>query len=93
MSPLLTWEGPADEMPSFCPNGCGGVTEDPYGGPCQACWDAVSAPKGERPAVSQCCPMDTYDTDSAGNLRVTCSCGDGCECMCAGCACENWGEE
>ena len=29
-------------MPDFCPNGCGGVTEDPYGGPCQACWDAVS---------------------------------------------------
>lgn len=43
--------------------------------------------------MSQCCPMDTYDTDSAGDLRVTCSCGDGCECMCAGCACENWGEE
>lgn len=41
MSPILVWEGPADEMPDFCPNGCGGVTEDPYGGPCKACWDAV----------------------------------------------------
>lgn len=41
MSPTLVWEGPADEMPSFCPNGCGGVTEDLYGGPCKACWDAV----------------------------------------------------
>jgi hypothetical protein len=41
VSPLLVWEGPADEMPSFCPQGCGGITEDPYGGPCTACWDAV----------------------------------------------------
>jgi hypothetical protein len=43
VSPILTWEGPADEMPNFCPNGCGGVTEDPYGGPCKACWDAVGS--------------------------------------------------
>ena len=41
MSPVFTWEGPAGEMPAFCPNGCGGVTEDPYGGPCKACWNAV----------------------------------------------------
>jgi hypothetical protein len=47
VSPILVWEGPADEMPDFCPNGCGGVTEDPYGGPCQACWDAVGS--GEHP--------------------------------------------
>lgn len=39
--PILTWEGPADQMPNFCPEGCGGVTEDPYGGPCKACWRAV----------------------------------------------------
>lgn len=32
VSPLLVWEGPADEMPSFCPQGCGG--------PCQASWNA-----------------------------------------------------
>jgi hypothetical protein len=39
--PIFTWEGPADEMPNFCPNGCGGVTEDPYGGPCKACWREI----------------------------------------------------
>ena len=30
---------PADaDMPDFCPEGCGRTTEDPYGGPCNACW-------------------------------------------------------
>ncbi|MDF5758592.1 hypothetical protein [Spongiactinospora sp. TRM90649] len=29
-----------DPMP--CPQGCGQATEDPYGGPCRACWDAIS---------------------------------------------------
>lgn len=29
------------EVPNFCPEGCGGLTEDPYGGPCKACWRAV----------------------------------------------------
>ena len=50
MSPILTWEGgPEDEVPNFCPNGCGGISEDPYGGPCQACWDAVgNAGRGEQ---------------------------------------------
>ena len=47
MSPAFTWEGPAGEMPDFCPEGCGGVTEDPYGGPCRACWARVDA-TGER---------------------------------------------
>jgi hypothetical protein len=42
MSPVLTWEGTGD-VPNFCPEGCGGITEDVYGGPCQACWDAVDA--------------------------------------------------
>lgn len=27
-----------------CPMGCGGLTEDVAGGPCESCWDA--APKG-----------------------------------------------
>lgn len=40
MSPILVWEGTGD-VPNFCPEGCGGITEDPYGGPCKACWDAV----------------------------------------------------
>jgi hypothetical protein len=25
----------------LCPMGCGRTTEDPYGGPCRACWDAA----------------------------------------------------
>ena len=40
MSPLLVWEG-AGEVPNFCPEGCGGITEDVYGGPCKACWARV----------------------------------------------------
>lgn len=24
--------------PDPCPNACGGLTEDPYGGPCKNCW-------------------------------------------------------
>lgn len=35
----------------------------------------------------QCCPMDTYDTDSAGDLRPVCTCLDGCLCMCRECGC------
>lgn len=41
--------------------------------------------------MTQCCPMDTYDTDTAGNLRVVCSCDGDCDCMCAGCACRSKG--
>jgi hypothetical protein len=25
-----------------CPMGCGRTTEDPYGGPCKACWELVT---------------------------------------------------
>lgn len=28
-----------DDIPQLCPMGCGRTTEDPYGGPCQRCWD------------------------------------------------------
>ena len=41
----------------------------------------------------QCCPMDTYDTDSAGDLRPACECLDGCECMCPDCRCTGWGDD
>jgi len=44
VSPLLVWEG-SGEVPNFCPEGCGGITEDPYGGPCKTCWDKVGAGK------------------------------------------------
>lgn len=30
--------------PDPCPNACGGLTEDPYGGPCKACWNDVPGP-------------------------------------------------
>jgi hypothetical protein len=52
VSPLLTWEGPG-EVPSFCPQGCGGLTEDPYGGPCKACWGTVGG--GKAPRCPLCC--------------------------------------
>ena len=39
---------------------------------------------------SQCCPMDAYDTDSAGDTRPVCTCDDGCDCTCADCRCA-WG--
>lgn len=31
--------------PQPCPMGCGRTTEDPYGGPCNKCWD--EAPKDD----------------------------------------------
>ena len=40
----------------------------------------------------QCCPMDTYDTDSAGDLRPVCTCGDDCPCMCLSCICDKRGD-
>ena len=43
--------------------------------------------------AEQCCPMDTYDTDSAGEMRSVCTCGDGCGCMCLDCLCEAWGDD
>lgn len=30
-----------DGSPDPCPNACGRLTEDPYGGPCKACWAEV----------------------------------------------------
>lgn len=26
---------------TWCPEGCGNTTDDPYGGPCKACWRKV----------------------------------------------------
>jgi hypothetical protein len=45
-------------VPNFCPQGCGGITEDVYGGPCKACWAKVDA----RPDVDDD-PDDEYDDD------------------------------
>jgi hypothetical protein len=33
--------------PDPCPNACGGLTEDPYGGPCKACWAQVGRDEGD----------------------------------------------
>lgn len=38
--PTLVFELP-EGSPDPCPNACGGLTEDPYGGPCKACWAGV----------------------------------------------------
>lgn len=37
------WIVPADVDITPCPEGCGGLTEDPYGGPCAACWRRIDA--------------------------------------------------
>lgn len=33
--------------PELCPMGCGRTTEDAYGGPCKACWDATTDDDGD----------------------------------------------
>ena len=38
---ILMWEFPADSDAWPCPEACGGLTEDPAGGPCKCCWDKV----------------------------------------------------
>lgn len=58
MSPILVWEGTGD-VPNFCPQGCGGLTEDPYGGPCQACWDAAGK------------STDEHQGDDSGYVAIT----------------------
>lgn len=48
------WQDPPDgpdtpesEEREACPMGCGGVTEDVYGGPCYDCWAEVYAAEAE----------------------------------------------
>lgn len=36
-------------------------------------------------STTACCPRET--------IPDSCSCLDGCECMCLDCTCEGWGEE
>lgn len=54
----IVWENLPDGVQP-CPQGCGGLTEDPYGGPCRACWDAVPmlGDTETRP------PYEPYDDD------------------------------
>lgn len=49
--------------PDPCPNACGGLTEDPYGGPCKACWRQVGRGADPREEEFFCGNPD-------------CSCGD-----------------
>lgn len=44
--PTYEWIVPADVDITPCPGGAGGLTGDPYGGPCKACWDAVDDKAG-----------------------------------------------
>lgn len=39
--------------PDPCPNACGGLTEDPYGGPCKTCWRKVGR-DGEEEVCEDC---------------------------------------
>lgn len=39
---VYEWEFPADSDAWPCPEACGGLTDDPYGGPCSDCWKAVT---------------------------------------------------
>jgi hypothetical protein len=36
-------------------------------------------------STTACCPRQT--------IPDSCSCPEGCECMCLDCACDNWGDE
>ena len=38
-----------------------------------------------RQSATACCPRQT--------IPDSCSCPEGCECMCTDCMCENWGED
>ncbi len=39
--PIIEFEVPEDHDLWPCPEACGGFTEDPYGGPCRACWRRI----------------------------------------------------
>lgn len=56
---ILEFELP-EGSPDPCPNACGGLTEDPYGGPCKACWAATTQPRHEEPDDEDgwCCGGD-----------------------------------
>ena len=41
--------------------------------------------EAERQSDTACCPRQT--------IPDSCSCLEGCECMCLDCICEGWGEE
>jgi hypothetical protein len=76
MSPVITWEG-TGEVPNFCPQGCGGITEDVYGGPCKACWAEVDRKERARDEEDErCCWCQRGgELDSFGGLLF---CGEDC---------------
>jgi hypothetical protein len=38
---IIEFQLPEDSDLWPCPEACGNFTEDPYGGPCRACWRAI----------------------------------------------------
>lgn len=72
------------EIPNFCPQGCGGLTEDPYGGPCKRCWGAVGRGNGE---------VADYDGRNCAGCIGAGPCDDGTECSygCGRLASNEWG--
>jgi hypothetical protein len=49
--------------PQPCPMGCGRTTEDPYGGPCEHCWDDVDeTARAANPNIVGCltCPKRAH---------------------------------
>jgi len=88
VSPVLTWEGPG-EVPSFCPEGCGGLTEDVYGGPCKACWAAVDREERAAEGYGRCtwCHRGGDLNSSDGNGQLF------CDEDCADAYREEWGDD
>lgn len=70
------WEG-AGEVPNFCPQGCGGISEDPYGGPCRACWAEVDRKERALAAQYERCSWCRHggELDSFGGMLF---CGEEC---------------
>lgn len=52
-----------------CPNACGGLTEDPYGGPCKACWAKVRRPYEDD---AEALPADEHHYDVSCDDRPYC---------------------
>jgi len=52
--PIHRYELPADANCEPCPMGCGGMTADPAGGPCQSCIAALYAEDEEEPCCESC---------------------------------------
>lgn len=79
---VVEWQGDVDL--NFCPQGCGGMTEDAAGGPCKACWSTVGRGNGVLADYDRC--------NCAGCIGMG-PCDDGTECSygCGRRAANQWG--